>query len=371
MGKIKKTHEKRLPERPLCISASLADRSFCDQLRLHDIEGRLLDLRHLRGRHHFDHIGLPPLEYPPQWGQLERRPSRTSVGSVGTDSVRSGDRELERELFDSSDAEDQDDASSSVSRHGFQYLLKIKLREAMERYELRLGTRRILEVKPDYSNLVTWLFQDAVAKKYSWETVYQGKYPSMQAEAPWLCGDPKFVIPVTVPAQRIYRDGRFYLQAPGPDFAVVDCCRIFNDDTGYQAWVEALAPWLEVVSCTVCSVGHSFGQWLGLSFAKVAAAKQNKAEPWSAAVNRLLANEPPDAFVKKQMEDRVNKAVEDRLRREQKAAQELARAKLKEAEQDRIRQEEAAMQAKLKLEEEEARPSGYRYAALVSYVLSS
>ena len=31
---------------------------------------------------------------------------------------------------------------------------------------------------------------------------------------------------------------------------------------------------------------------------------------------------------------------------------------------------EAAMQAKLKLEEE-ARPSGYRYAALVSYVLSS
>ena len=59
---------------------------------------------------------------------------------------------------------------------------------------------------------------------------------------------------------------RFYLQAPGPDFAVVDCCRIFNDDTGYQAWVEALAPWLEVVSCTVCSVGHSFGQWLGLSF---------------------------------------------------------------------------------------------------------
>ena len=26
------------------------------------------------------------------------------------------------------------------------------------------------------------------------------------------------------------------------------------------------------------------------------------------------------------------------------------------------------MQAKLKLEEEEARPSGYRYAALVSYV---
>ena len=92
---------------------------------------------------------------------------------------------------------------------------------------------------------------------------------------------------------------RFYLQAPGPDFAVVDCCRIFNDDTGYQAWVEALAPWLEVVSCTVCSVGHSFGQWLGLSFAKVAAAKQNKAEPWSAAVNRLLANEPPDAFVPK------------------------------------------------------------------------
>ena len=38
-------------------------------------------------------------------------------------------------------------------------LRKIKLREAMERYEVRLGCRRMLEVKADYSNLVAWLFE--------------------------------------------------------------------------------------------------------------------------------------------------------------------------------------------------------------------
>ncbi|CAE7802890.1 unnamed protein product [Symbiodinium sp. CCMP2456] len=179
----------------------------------------------------------------------------------------------------------------------FSLRAQLKLREAMERYETRLGCRRMIEVQADYGNLVAWLLEDTVARKYSWETVFQGKYPSM-LEAPCLRGDPRMVIPVTVPAQRIYRDGKFYLQAPGPDFSVVECGRIFNDDTGFQTWVDTLAPWLARVSCTVGLVGFvcSLARF---SRAEIAAAKQNKDAPWSAAVNRLLTASPPEAFVPK------------------------------------------------------------------------
>ena len=52
------------------------------------------------------------------------------------------------------------------------------------------------------------------------------------------------VIPAGVPAQRIYRDGRFWLQAPGPKFETFDCALVHGDASSLEAWGQALAAWL-------------------------------------------------------------------------------------------------------------------------------
>ncbi|CAE6958894.1 unnamed protein product [Symbiodinium sp. CCMP2456] len=232
----------------------------------------------------------------------------------------------------------------------------------MGRYEIRCGGKRISEVHMDFSNL------DDVAKKYGWDDVFAGRHPCQgtpKQEVPepvredlrqqffletaangdaWLQskegGPPRLVLPAGVPGQRIYRNGRFFLQGPSPDFELHDCHAVFHEDDAYEQWNQAM----------------------------VRAAKQNAKESWSSRVDKLMLPaqfekkqpEPPKTldsmpgFLKtKQQEAEAKKDDTARTREERWAAFQAGLEQEKKAAMQKMEAEMAERAAKKLAEEEE------------------